>query len=123
MADREKLFNEQDGKCFYCGKELPEYWHADHKTPKSRGGSSKQDNFVAACEFCNLSKHYLTFEEFRDKIKERVQYLFRLLVGGIRFNYFLNTLNYRDREMVVSKYEDLMMAIEIARVRFNGEKE
>lgn len=51
--------------CFWCGDPIT-YKSAepDHLWPKSRGGSDRKENIVAACMTCNRMKGNLTAEEF-----------------------------------------------------------
>lgn len=62
IEDITKLYNEQNGKCFYCG--IMNKLTQDHKIPLSRGGSNQLDNIVLACQSCNSKKHTKTTEEF-----------------------------------------------------------
>lgn len=55
---------EQNEKCYYCGCELKEDYHIDHKTPICRGGLNIKDNICCSCPACNLSKNDKTVEEF-----------------------------------------------------------
>ena len=44
--------------CQYCGSKAPEVkLHVDHKIPVSKGGNSKDDNLITACERCNQGKN------------------------------------------------------------------
>lgn len=58
--DLHMLYNEQEGRCAYCGITL--FWsikgdiHVDHVIPLSRGGSNSPDNLALACQRCNCSK-------------------------------------------------------------------
>jgi len=61
---RRYLFWKFKGKCAYCKKDLDKGWQADHVQPKSRGGSDRPFNRVAACEKCNQVKGNKTAEEF-----------------------------------------------------------
>jgi len=65
---REDLYAKQHGKCMYCGrkKDIDDF-HADHKTPISRGGSNRLSNFQLICGSCNTRKGKLTNAEFRRK--------------------------------------------------------
>lgn len=49
--------------CRYCGASEPTM-HVDHVIPISRGGSNDEDNLVAACPACNLSKHAKSVEDW-----------------------------------------------------------
>ena len=46
----------QEGKCFYCGADLPADYHVDHFVPLVLGGPSKRENIRIACPSCNTSK-------------------------------------------------------------------
>jgi hypothetical protein len=61
---RRYLFGKFGGRCAYCKKDLGKGWQADHVQPKSRGGSDRPFNRVAACEKCNQLKGNKTAEEF-----------------------------------------------------------
>lgn len=61
---RKYLFLKHKGKCAYCKKDLGDGWQADHVHPKSRGGSDRAFNRVAACEPCNVKKSNQTAAEF-----------------------------------------------------------
>lgn len=61
---RRYLFLRDKAKCAYCGEGLVPGWQADHVVPKSRGGSDRPHNRVAACGGCNTRKSNLTAEEF-----------------------------------------------------------
>lgn len=47
----------QNGKCWWCGKDVGDTYHVDHLIPLARGGTNKPNNIVIACPFCNQSKH------------------------------------------------------------------
>lgn len=50
--------------CQYCGEKLPGHLLTlDHVIPSSRGGKSRWENLVAACEPCNRRKANRTPEE------------------------------------------------------------
>ena len=43
--------------CRYCGRKAPEVaLHVDHIFPKSKGGTSNDDNLITSCFECNLGK-------------------------------------------------------------------
>ncbi|NOR42344.1 MAG: restriction endonuclease [Gammaproteobacteria bacterium] len=74
---RSLAFSRQNGNCYYCGLPMwtndPQYFSSKYKISEKQakhfkctgehlvahqhGGSSQQDNIVAACEFCNLQRH------------------------------------------------------------------
>jgi hypothetical protein len=58
------LYEEQDGRCSYCGMPLRGEYEVEHMTPISRGGSNDRDNLCLSCESCNASKQNRTADEF-----------------------------------------------------------
>lgn len=50
---RHRIFKRDNGTCHYCGAPAE---HIDHILPRCKGGEDSQDNLVAACASCNLSK-------------------------------------------------------------------
>ncbi len=66
LMDLKQIFRDQEGKCFYCGRdhEVASEGHFDHVIPLARGGSDNPDNIVFACRACNWSKHDKTLDEW-----------------------------------------------------------
>ncbi|QBQ41098.1 HNH endonuclease [Sphingobacterium psychroaquaticum] len=71
------LYNKYEGRCAYCGVELPERWHADHIEPIVRdwvkGGcerpeNNRLENLNPSCPSCNIIKNSLSLESFRQVI-------------------------------------------------------
>lgn len=55
----------QDGRCFYCHKELLfTEGVCDHAVPAVRGGSRKADNIVFCCPKCDKEKGRMTAAEY-----------------------------------------------------------
>jgi 5-methylcytosine-specific restriction endonuclease McrA len=104
--DRELIFQKYGGKCAFCGCELQKGWHADHLKPIDRFSELVRDenynvkrvvkigrpendvleNMNPACASCNINKHNLTVEGFRNLI-----------------NGFLNSLNQRSTQYKFAK--------------------
>ena len=66
---RATLFLRDEFTCQYCGykgKDLT----LDHVVPKSRGGKTRWDNVVAACQSCNLRKAAKTTSQAGFKLKK-----------------------------------------------------
>lgn len=85
MANRQKIYEITNGRCFYCGCELDiESFHADHFVAKANGGKESK-NLVPACPDCNHCKGKLTIEEFRTKIENLLEDRF---VGKLIKKYY-----------------------------------
>lgn len=56
-ADIRAQYEQQNGRCYYCGCKVDDSYHVDHVVPLSRGGTNWPDNLVIACRHCNVSKH------------------------------------------------------------------
>ncbi len=54
--ERDTIFAAAEGRCEGCGVALAEDWHADHRTPFSRGGPTDVVNGQALCVVCNTRK-------------------------------------------------------------------
>lgn len=63
--DIDRLYTEQEGRCFYCGITLFDDYHVDHITPVSRGGANSSDNLAITCSECNQNKSDKTVEEWQ----------------------------------------------------------
>ncbi|MGN7287551.1 HNH endonuclease [Shouchella rhizosphaerae] len=85
--NRKLIWEKTNGHCWYCGIKLGEKgWHIDHVEPVKRnlvtGEMSKperdsNENKVPACASCNLNKHSLPLETWREVIKGYVTSLNR----------------------------------------------
>ncbi|MFC5596468.1 HNH endonuclease [Deinococcus cellulosilyticus] len=67
------IYNQQNGLCLYCYKELHGKYSLDHKIPLSRGGTNWPSNLACTCMLCNYSKGNKTPEEYilyRQSLKE-----------------------------------------------------
>ena len=77
-AEREFVRAKYDGRCAYCGCELPERWHVDHLKPVRRRRSPRPgqaemrlparhrlDNCMPSCPPCNIDKHARSLEQWR----------------------------------------------------------
>lgn len=62
--DLERMLHCQSGHCYYCGTDITDRYHLEHKTPLSRGGEHSLDNVCLACPSCNASKGSKTEDEF-----------------------------------------------------------
>ncbi len=95
QRSRERAFQSQCGKCFYCGAPM---WlrtpvelaaqclskrqaarlkcTAEHLVPRSEGGSDCSANIVAACAHCNGTRHKRKVpplpEAYRVEVRKRV---------------------------------------------------
>lgn len=96
-ADREMLRNKFGGCCAYCGTALPDRWHADHFEPVRRelhsvtipgtrtyrlvsGKPTRPEldtieNMMPACPPCNINKHSMGIEAWRQAIANSINVL------------------------------------------------
>ena len=95
-AERQLVFEKYEGKCAYCGCLLTKGWHVDHLKPIRRKKYKKDecrypqractDNYMPACASCNINKHAMKLEDFRQ------------LVAG-----FMKHLNERNTQYKIAK--------------------
>ena len=94
-AEREQVRMKFGGRCAYCGEPLGDRWHADHFEPVERiieyvsGKGAVQtgecyrperhrlDNMNPACPPCNIDKHSLSLENWRQMIQKSNEVLMR----------------------------------------------
>lgn len=88
---RQAIWDKSGGKCWYCGCDLPEKgWHADHFEPVTRKlkyvpgvgvratgdcyhpENDNEENKVPSCASCNIQKHSMPLETFRQSIQQFV---------------------------------------------------
>ena len=68
VADIQRIFKQQRGRCAYCPKSLKNGYHVDHIKPLSKGGEHLPRNVQLTCEPCNLKKRAMDPVEFAQKI-------------------------------------------------------
>lgn len=95
--DRQLIFDKFGGKCAYCGCDLVKGWHVDEIEPIRRNWEYKYSektkmnyrvttdclhperltitNQNPACASCNINKHSMSLEEFRESIAKFVNSL------------------------------------------------
>lgn len=66
---RMAVWEKTDGHCIYCGERMNPFsrFHVDHLDPVARGGDDDLENLVPACATCNVQKHALSLEQFRQR--------------------------------------------------------
>lgn len=105
-VDRASVRAKFNGRCAYCGCELGERWHADHVEPvrremrvvpgkglvstniMERPENDRADNLFPACPPCNIDKHSLSLESWRQKLQRTCEVLARnnpTYRHGVRF--------------------------------------
>lgn len=65
VEDVRRLYDAQEGLCYWCKKPLNGHYDVDHVIPVSRGGSNDPSNLVLACKHCNSSKNDSLPDEWR----------------------------------------------------------
>lgn len=69
-SDREKVYNNHNGHCVYCGKEITiKEMQVDHRIPKSFHGTDDISNLMSSCRRCNHYKRANSLEVFREYLK------------------------------------------------------
>jgi hypothetical protein len=89
-AQRAALREKFGGRCAYCGQPLGERWHADHIEPVVRNDWGRMpsktpewperdtlENMNPACAPCNIDKHSLSLESWRQMIQRTNEVLQR----------------------------------------------
>lgn len=94
-AQREQVRGMYGGRCAYCGELLSEHWHADHFEPVRRdlkivqtergyryrsGPPTRPEydvigNYMPSCAPCNIDKHAMSIEAWREKLSRTLQVL------------------------------------------------
>ncbi len=65
LRRKKRLLRKQKDKCFYCEAALTmKSMTIDHKIPRSKGGTNRASNLVAACFGCNQDKGDKTVKQF-----------------------------------------------------------
>ena len=85
---RNELSAKTNDRCGYCGEPLKKGWHKDHMEPIERFAAAgmkyperdNDDNLIASCRPCNINKHCMSIEQFRDAIKQYVTSLNKRMV-------------------------------------------
>lgn len=115
-AQRLQVRNMYDGRCAYCGCELPEKFDVDHFEPLLRdsGNGHKPQhpdrdhmgNYRPACKPCNYDKSTFSLDQWRERIKHKIIVLnrdsttyrltkaFGLIVEtGVEVKFYFETLS------------------------------
>jgi len=118
---KQDIMNSSDGKCFYCGQPVGEYWHAEHKNPKSKGGRWEENNIVVSCPLCNLRKSNKSVHEFKDCLKirstKRISYAVKMVLELL--SPYIQDNEYDEICDLWKQIDDLIFGIEIT---FRGER-
>ena len=101
-TERQLVFDKYNGRCAYCGCILTKGWHVDHLKPIRRKKYKKGEcrypqrecieNYMPACASCNINKHAMKLEDFRQ------------LVAG-----FMKHLNERNTQYKIAKRYGLVV--------------
>jgi len=92
--EREFIYKKFDGHCAYCGCELQKGWHIDELLPAQRNMKWNRDrskyiydgtclhperlnisNQMPSCPSCNINKHSMDLEDFRNLISGFMKHL------------------------------------------------
>lgn len=61
-----KAIQKCNGNCWFCGQRAKTI---DHATPRVQGGTSRIDNLLPACVWCNNTKADMTVSGFRKYLR------------------------------------------------------
>jgi 5-methylcytosine-specific restriction endonuclease McrA len=75
VRNRDKAYERQDGKCYWCKRQMIRHIHepatdpglrctADHVIARSKGGNNCTANIVAACRDCNSIKDNMAMDDW-----------------------------------------------------------
>jgi len=71
-TEKQRLYEYQNNRCFYCGKDMEITPEADHFIPYDYLFDSQMWNIVGACQNCNRAKsNYIVGEAFLQRLKRR----------------------------------------------------
>ena len=123
--NRELIFNKYDRRCAYCGIELQKGWHVDELLPVRRNMKWNKDktkyvhdgtyehperltieNQMPSCPSCNINKHSMSLEDFRN------------LITG-----FIISLNRDSTQYKIAKRYGLVIEVQKPEVVFHFEKQ
>ncbi len=103
--ERQAVYDKYNGRCAYCGCELCKGRHIDHLKPVRRGVRKKGklrypkrdcfQNCMPACASCNINKHQMSLEDFRN------------LISG-----FMKHLNNRNTQYKIAKRYGLVQEVD-----------
>lgn len=66
-AEIAALYEQQQGLCAYCKRDISKGYHKDHVIPVSRDGRNTIDNIALACARCNSQKHDKLLSEWTNR--------------------------------------------------------
>lgn len=66
--DIQRQYEVQNGKCWWCQRDVGDDYHADHLVPLAEGGHNGASNLVISCPSCNLSKGAKMPHEFNGRL-------------------------------------------------------
>jgi hypothetical protein len=68
VNDIQSLYQESNGRCWWCGKDTNGNYHIDHRVPLSKGGSDSVRNLCISCPDCNRKKNDRLPYEFNGRL-------------------------------------------------------
>lgn len=69
-----RRYKDKGNICHYCHLDMTsrlDLRTLDHKIPKSKGGSNREDNILIACRDCNFEKGSMDYDDYIALVKER----------------------------------------------------
>lgn len=75
--DIKAQYDQQNGRCHWCGEPVGNQYHVDHVIPLSRGGTNYPSNIVIACPPCNLSRNNKLPDEWEGRSAAKTEGRYR----------------------------------------------
>lgn len=69
-----RVYDQQNGKCLYCGQSVGTSFSLDHIEPLSKADKNVNTNIAIACHRCNYMKRDLSVEEMLAHMKLIVEH-------------------------------------------------
>ena len=103
--DRQKVYDNYNGHCAYCGKAITiKDMQVDHILPKRNGGTDDIDNLNPSCRLCNHYKRAADIETFRNVLLgELIKKLMKIYIFRVALDYGIISINGWDKKFYFEK--------------------
>lgn len=110
MFKNYKKFKSEHGNvCYYCSETIKDKNNitVDHLIPKSKGGSSEDDNLVIACRRCNNKKGSMDEDQYKLQLKQKKE-IYKIPIYDIKIPYLFKQCGVKEAKInkVVQYYNN-----------------